>query len=313
LPQDGVLIIDKPAGITSRRAAERVREITGGSKAGHAGTLDPLATGVLVVCLDRATLLTSYLGGGIKRYDVEALLGTSTDTYDVDGKVVSMRDASGVTAAAIEAALSEFVGELQQVPPPFSAIKHQGRPLYSYARQGADVPRITRTVVIEEIALEGLAPGEAGPVARLIVACGPGTYVRSIVHDLGEKLGCGACVASLRRTASGEFSIDDSVSLDELEQLPAGSATSRAMSIEEATRGMLSVVVEGDLAGAVAMGKPLEPGAAQVPPDGVFRVLDGAGRLIALYGPARPDDEGIAARAVRVLRPWREGSSGEAA
>ena len=313
MPQDGVLILDKPAGITSRRDAERVRAIAGGAKAGHAGTLDPLATGVLVVCLDRATLLTSYLGGGTKRYHVDALLGTSTDTYDVDGNVVSRRDASRFTAEAVEGALSDFAGEIEQVPPPFSAVKHQGRPLYRYAREGAHIPNITRTVTIEELTLEGLAPGEAGPVARLVVACGPGTYVRSIVHDLGEKLGCGACVASLRRTASGEFSIDDSVSLDELEKLPAGSAASRAMSIEEATRGMPSIAVEGELADAVAMGKPLESGAAQVPPDGVFRVLDGAGSLIALYGPARPDDEGIEARAVRVLRPWREGNSGEAA
>jgi len=216
LPQDGVLILDKPAGITSRRAAERVRAIAGGAKAGHAGTLDPLATGVLVVCLDRATLLTSYLGGGTKRYHVDALLGTSTDTYDVDGNVVSRRDASRFTAEAVEGALSDFAGEIEQVPPPFSAVKHQGRPLYRYAREGAHIPNITRTVTIEELTLEGLAPGEAGPVARLVVACGPGTYVRSIVHDLGEKLGCGAYMKELIRQRVGPFDLEDAISLAKL-------------------------------------------------------------------------------------------------
>jgi len=315
LPRDWVLIIDKPAGITSRRAAEKVRHLAGCSKAGHAGTLDPLATGVLVVCLDRATLLTSYLGGGTKVYQVEALLGTSTDTYDVDGKVVATRDAAGVTAAAVEGALGSFLGEVLQVAPPFSAVKHHGRALYSYAREGADVPRITRTVAIEEIALQGLSECEAGPTATLRVACGPGTYVRSIVHDLGEELGCGACVSSLRRTASGRFDIADAVTFDELELGGEGEgATPRgAMSIEEAMSEMPGVNVGLELAEAVAMGKPIEAGSAEVPTGVVFRLQDDSGRLIALYGPARPEDEGIAARAVRVLRPHGEGNDGEAA
>ena len=313
MPADWVLIIDKPPGITSRQAAARAAELTGAAKAGHAGTLDPLATGVLVVCLGRATLLSSYLGAGTKEYQVEALLGTSTDTYDIDGKVVSRRDASGVTAAEVERALEGFVGEHEQVPPPFSAVKHGGRALYQYARKGVEIPRIERTVVIDSATLVGLSLGEEGLIARIHIVCGPGTYVRSVVYDLGEKLGCGACVASLVRTVSGVFTLADSVTLDELERLGPALAASRAISIEDATRGMPSVPVSGELATAIAMGKPLAAGAAVVPADGVFRVLDGRGKLIALYGPARSDDEGIAARAVRVLRPHGEGNDGEAA
>jgi len=313
LSADWVLIIDKPAGITSRRAAAKAGELTGAPKAGHAGTLDPLATGVLVVCLGRATLLSSYLGGGTKEYEVEALLGISTDTYDVDGKVVSRRDASGVTAERVERALEGFAGKLKQVPPPFSAVKHGGKPLYRYARRGDAVPHVERTVVIDSATLQGISLAEVGLIARIHIVCGPGTYVRSIVHDLGEELGCGACVASLVRTVSGGFTLADSVTLDELERVGPALAASRAISIEDATREMPSLPVAGELATAVSMGKPLGAGEAEVPADGVFRVLDGEGKLIALYGPARQDDEGIAARAVRVLRPYGEGNNGEAA
>ena len=312
MPTDLVLIIDKPAGMTSRKAAARACELAGASKAGHAGTLDPLATGVLVVCLDRATLLASYLGAGTKEYEVEALLGRSTDTYDVEGRTVRTGDASAVDATDIEGALAHFVGETEQLPPPFSAVKHLGKPLYHYARQGVEVPRIARTIVIDSLGLEELYPGKDGRTARIHMSCGPGTYVRSVVHEMGEALGCGACVASLVRTVSGRFTLADSVSMEDLELLGPSGAALRAVSIEDATSEMPGLAVAGEVVTAVAMGKPLASGDAPAP-EGVFRVLDENGRLIALYGPARPDDEGIAARAVRVLRPYGEGNDGEAA
>ena len=314
MPPDGVLIIDKPAGLTSRQVVSRVSSVTGGAKAGHAGTLDPLATGVLVVCIGRATLLAGYLGGGSKHYEVEALLGTETDTYDLEGKVLHRRDAANVTASDIEEAMAGMTGEVSQAPPAFSAVKHDGRRLYSYARSGEEIPRLHRTVQIDSLLLAGLVDGDGGPVASIRVDCGPGTYVRSIVHDLGRRLGCGACVKALRRTRSGAFSLQDAVDLEDLQALGETAAASRAISIEEATRHMSGITLDDEAAEAVSMGKPLLEGEGLPEiPDGVFRVLDQEGRLIALFGPARPDDEGIAARAVRVLRPYLEGGRGEAA
>jgi tRNA pseudouridine55 synthase len=310
LTPSGVLVVDKPQGLTSRRVAAQVGSLAGNVKSGHTGTLDPLATGVLVVCLGRATLLTRFLGAGPKEYDVEVLLGVETDTYDLEGAVVQVREASRVGFDEIESILGGFRGNIQQLAPPYSAVKHKGRRLYEYARQGIDVERKPRKVDIESIEITSLNDSEGKKLLRLKIICGPGAYVRSLAHDIGQRLGCGACVTGLRRLRSGAFSIDRAVTLDKLVSREAVIEESM-ITIEDATDEMPSIRVGEEGSIAVGQGKPLRldwiseifSEEKQVPAQ-TFRVLDGSGMLLALYGPRRPEDEKeIVARPVRVLRP----------
>jgi tRNA pseudouridine55 synthase len=305
-----VLVVDKPRGLTSRQVASAVGRAAGDVKSGHTGTLDPLATGVLVVCLGRATLLTRFLGGGVKEYIAEALLGVETDTYDTEGTVVKTQGASDITVQDVKVAVGDFQGRIQQFPPPYSAVKHKGRPMYQYARAGRDIERQPRTVHVES--MEVISASNLGNEVsvKFKIVCGPGTYVRSLVHDIGRRLGCGACVSQLRRLKSGIFSIETAATFDALVS-DRKNITRSIISIEEATREMPSVQVGETGAIAVGQGKPLQlewistaTSEKQGIPRKTFRVFDGSGRLLALYGPPRADDgEEIAARPVRVLRP----------
>ncbi|MCL4265559.1 MAG: tRNA pseudouridine(55) synthase TruB [Anaerolineae bacterium] len=208
---EGILNIDKPAGITSHDVVNRVRRVAGLRRVGHAGTLDPLATGVLLVCLGRATRLVEYMMGQPKTYEVVIRLGQSTDTYDADGEVVAERPCR-FTTDDLPPALAQFRGPIQQRPPIYSALKKEGQPLYKLARQGVQVEVKARAVTIYE--LEQLAFDL--PFLTLRIICSSGTYIRSLAHDLGERLGCGGHVAALRRTAVGEFTLDTAVPLDTL-------------------------------------------------------------------------------------------------
>lgn len=314
MPPDGVLIVDKPAGLTSRRVVDRLAALAGESKAGHAGTLDPLATGLLVVCLGRATLLSAYLGKGTKKYSVECSLGLVTETYDTDGRTTARADAAGVDAASIKHVLGGFIGEQKQTPPAYSAVKQDGVRLHRLARAGAEVRPRQRTVRVESIELVALREGETGPVAVLDVTCGPGTYVRSLAHDIGTALGCGACVSGLRRLASGPFSLTEALALAQLERMSVEEIRRAAMTMEEATAHMPSLTVGPQEAEAASMGKPMSLDGARALNEDVFRVIDAEGRLVALYGPPREgDDPEISARAVRVIRPHNESEGHEAA
>jgi tRNA pseudouridine55 synthase len=208
----GFLIIDKPIGMTSFSMVSLVRRLTGVRRVGHAGTLDPLASGVLPVAVGQATRLIEYLDDGSKAYEARVRFGVTTDTYDAEGMVTSERDALAVTAQAVEAALAGFIGEIEQRPPVYSAIKIAGKPLYRYAREGAAVEAASRIVRIEAIELRSYDSREA----KIAVRCGKGTYIRSIAHDLGERLGCGAHLAALRRTRSGGFGVEDAYTPDDL-------------------------------------------------------------------------------------------------
>lgn len=208
----GILNIDKPAGWTSHDVVARLRRITGVRRIGHAGTLDPLATGVLVVCVGAATRLAEYLMAGDKRYEATLRLGVETDTWDADGRVVAQGDASGVDVARFEAACARFVGEIEQTPPLYSAIKRDGQPLYRLARRGEQVRVDPRPVTIHSIALRSFTP----PLATIDVTCSKGTYIRALAHDLGVALGCGAHLAALRRLRSGAIEVDSAVALDAL-------------------------------------------------------------------------------------------------
>ena len=207
---NGVLVVDKPGGITSFDVVARVRRALGERRVGHTGTLDPMATGVLPVCVGEATKLVPFLMGGDKVYEAEALLGVTTDTLDATGTVVATADAAGVTRAAVAAALPRFVGTILQRPPMHSALRVDGRRLYELARKGVEVERAPRPVRVDAIELVTWAPPRLG----LRVRCGKGTYIRSLVADLGAALGPGAHLTALRRTRVGPFSLAQAVMLD---------------------------------------------------------------------------------------------------
>lgn len=205
---DGLLLLDKPAGRTSHDVVDEVRKAAGQREVGHAGTLDPAATGLLVILLGRALRVAEFLEGHDKEYEATFRFGVTTDTDDADGKVLSERPAS-LSREALEAAAATFVGEIEQRPPVYSAVRVGGERLHKKARRGEKVEPPLRKVRIDELRLLGLE----GADARFLIRCGKGTYVRSIARDLGEALGCGAHVAKLRRTASGPFRVEDAAPL----------------------------------------------------------------------------------------------------
>ena len=215
----GILNINKPQGPTSHDVVNRVRALTGIRRVGHAGTLDPLATGVLLVCIGRATRVAEYLMAGQKIYRARVRLGVSTDTYDAEGQVTAQAPVT-VDRAQVEAALARFRGNIRQVPPIYSAVKHKGTPLHRLARRGieaAELPLKARQVEITRLELTGWEP----PECTLAVSCSPGTYVRALAHDLGQALGCGAHLSGLTRLASGKFRLEDAIPLEEFAQAAA--------------------------------------------------------------------------------------------
>ena len=215
-PVDGILLLDKPQGYTSNQALQSVKRLLEACKAGHTGSLDPIATGLLPLCFGEATKLSQFLLDAEKRYWAVFRLGVVTDTYDSEGQVLQTRPVA-VERGALERALAQFRGEIDQVPPMYSALKRDGRPLYELARAGMEVERVPRQVTIHEILLRSFA----GDRVELEIACSKGTYIRSLAFDLGEQLGCGAHVAELRRlTVGGELTVDRAVTLAELQALP---------------------------------------------------------------------------------------------
>jgi tRNA pseudouridine55 synthase len=211
----GILNINKPRGMTSFAVVSLVRRLTGVRRVGHAGTLDPMADGVLPVCLGQAARVVEYLVGAPKVYHAAIRLGAATDTYDSEGTVVTTADPAGVTCNDVEAALAGFVGQIQQLPPMYSALKHEGQPLYRYARAGKTVPRQPRTVTVHRLELRCFEL----PVVKVEMEVGRGAYVRTVAHDLGERLGCGAHLETLTRLRSGPFSLESSTELDQFEEV----------------------------------------------------------------------------------------------
>ncbi len=213
-PISGIVLLDKPVGMSSNAASQTVKRLYQACKAGHTGSLDPLASGLLPICLGDAAKVSQFLLDADKRYEALVELGCSTTTYDAEGEVAESRPVA-VTEAALREALAGFVGWIDQVPPMFSALKQHGQPLYKLARRGITVERAPRRVRISEIHLLEYA----GTRARIEVACSKGTYIRSLAHDLGQALGCGAHLAGLRRLGTGVFSLQDAVTLTALEAM----------------------------------------------------------------------------------------------
>jgi len=210
---DGILNINKPQGETSFSIVATVKRLTGVRRVGHAGTLDPEATGVLPICLGQGTRVIEFLVDATKIYRAQIELGVSTDTYDSSGKIIQKGDPSGITQQQLEAALASFCGLISQIPPMYSAVKHHGKRLYQLARAGIQVERKSRLTRIHLIELLDWQP----PVVTIEVVCGKGTYIRSLAHDLGQALGCGANLTRLTRLRCGLFDIMDAVSMPQLE------------------------------------------------------------------------------------------------
>ncbi|HEX2028304.1 MAG TPA: tRNA pseudouridine(55) synthase TruB, partial [Nitriliruptorales bacterium] len=268
-----------------------VRRITRQRRVGHTGTLDPGATGVLIVCLGRGTRLVRFLQEGRKTYLAEVVLGVETTTQDTSGEVVAERSAADVDERALCAALAGFVGDLEQVPPMVSAVKVGGERLYEKARRGEVVERTPRRVTVHELVLESFQAGRRAR-ATLLATCSSGTYVRTLAHDLGRALGCGGSLGALRRLANGPFTLDDAVTVEELERRAEdASLDQRLLSLEQATRAMPQRRVGLATARAVASGRPLPPTGERGP---VAVVLEGpTPRLLGVYsdrgGQARPE------------------------
>ncbi len=278
---DGVLNIRKHEGPTSHDLVYRARQIFSQKRVGHAGTLDPMATGVLVVCLGKATRIVEYLMGTPKEYRARMALGQVTDSQDSTGIVLAEKDASGINREQLERAIEEFVGEIEQIPPMVSAIKHQGKPLYKLAREGKTIERTPRKLNVYSIQLLNFVPGKLAE-AEILVGCSSGTYIRTLCHDIGEKLGCGGHMSMLERTKVGVFSIENAVTIEELENAKAEDRLEEyVLSINNALGAMPAVVLRSGDVDSVLHGNTV--GIDGLPENGdIVRILAPDGDLIGL-------------------------------
>jgi len=276
---DGILVVDKPCGMTSHDVVVQVRRLTGQKRVGHAGTLDPMAAGVLIVCLGRATRVVEYLTGLDKTYRAVIRLGVETDTYDADGQVVATRSVN-LSETDLRGALSRFVGEIDQVPPMYSALKREGRRLYKLARKGVEVERPPRRVKVYDITLRAWQ-ADGQPEATIDVRCSSGTYIRSLAHDLGAVLGCGAHLTALTRLASGSFTLDEAVKLADLEGLANVQGLLRPL--DAALQGLPAITLDADQARRVTRGQAiLWNGVEASTADSLYRVYNPDGTVVAI-------------------------------
>lgn len=224
---NGIILLDKRLGVSSNRALQEVRRLFNANKAGHTGSLDPLATGLLPLCFGEATKVSAMMLDDNKRYQAVVKLGVMTDTGDAEGEIIEQKPVPELTQQLIEDCLNGFVGEIDQVPPMYSALKHNGRKLYELAREGKTVERKARRISIFELKLLD----STADSLTLDVFCSKGTYIRSLAEDIGHKLGCGGTITALRRTQSGQFKLEDALTIEQCQ----------AMSLEQLTAGLLAV------------------------------------------------------------------------
>lgn len=276
---NGIIVLDKPEGLSSAQALAKVKRLMGARKAGHAGTLDPFATGLLICCIGQATRLARFFVQGLKTYDALLHLGVTTDTQDVTGRVTGRVAVPELDWSASERILKEFQGPQMQQPPVFAALKHQGTPLYELARQGRPVQKPPRPVMISAMRLQ-----EVGlPQVRFTVTCSAGTYIRSLCADIGQRIGCGGHLAKLRRIECGGFSLADAVTLEELATLPCAERTDRLIPMGIALRQMPVVVADSPLLEHMGQGRSLDSVELPVEPaDRFVKVVDRQGQLKAV-------------------------------
>jgi tRNA pseudouridine55 synthase len=271
---DGALLLDKPLGLTSNAALQRAKRALGARKAGHAGTLDPLASGLLIVLFGEATKFAGPLLESEKEYLATLKLGEKTSTADAEGEVLERKDVN-VTAAQVAEVLQRFRGDIEQMPPMYSALKRDGVPLYKLARRGETVERSRRPVRIEELEALKFAP----PLLELRVRCSKGTYVRTLAEDIGAALGTGAHLAALRRTASGLFKLADAIDLAALEALPAPDRAARLLPLDSLLAQLPRVELDAALAAKLRNGQAVRVAPL---PEGVSAVYGPGGALIGL-------------------------------
>lgn len=251
-PIDGVLLLDKPLGYSSNQALQKVKWLFQAAKAGHTGTLDPLATGVLPICLGEATKFAQYLTDADKSYVARVQFGVTTTTGDAEGEVMS-RHAVTFNQAQLLAVIQQFEGAIEQVPPMYSALKHEGKALYTYAREGIEITRQARSVYIQKITLNTYADG----IAEISVTCSKGTYIRTLGEDIGRALGCGAHLVSLRRTASASYDIAQTISLEALEQLTLEQRDQILLPVDSAIESIPKIVLNADAAYYLLQGQSI--------------------------------------------------------
>ena len=273
---NAVINLNKPKGISSQQAVTRVKRITGVKKAGHAGTLDPMATGILLVCTGEATKITRFLSDLDKEYLAVMKLGEKTDTYDSEGTVIQKSEGFSLQRQDIEDVLAGFRGTIEQTPPMFSALKMAGRPLYSLARRGIMVERARREVTIFGIEIAGFSL----PFVEMRISCSKGTYIRSLCNDIGEILGMGAHITSLQRTRIGRFHIEDSITLDELQECP--DAGNVFVGIDDALGHLEEISLDEREFTRAKNGLSVTQYAPGLPRESFVRVKDPSGRLFAI-------------------------------
>ena len=282
---DGVLLLDKPVGWTSNAALQQAKRLYRAEKAGHTGTLDPAASGLLPICFGEATKFAHMLLDADKSYVATIRLGVTTSTGDVEGEVVCEQPVR-VECEDVAAVLPRFVGRIQQRPPRYAALKYRGRNYYEYARAGVDIPRTARNVVVKELALERWS----SPEAQLRISCGKGTYVRALAEDIGEALGCGAHLAQLRRTATGGFGLASAATFDMLEELSEGARDLRLLKPDALVGALPRVDLAPEEAARVRHGQAIARA----------ELADGAYRTYASNAFA-----GVAHSSQGRLQPWR--------
>ncbi len=274
---DGIVNVNKPTGMTSHDVVYRLRRILGIRKIGHTGTLDPDASGVLPMCVGKGTKLAEHLTASDKCYRAELTLGAITDTQDASGEVLERFDVN-VSKECLENTLREFVGEIEQVPPMYSAIKIGGKKLYELAREGKTVERAARKITIHSVEIEEF--DEVSGKARLSVNCSKGTYIRTLCNDIGLRLGCGGYMSALERTRSGRFSIEDSFTLEEIEKMAADGDFGFMISVSDALSEHERVVLGRRDTYRICNGLRFSVGSLEE--NKIYRAFDEDGRFLAL-------------------------------
>lgn len=294
---DGILILDKPIGVSSNQALQQLRRLFRARKAGHCGSLDPLATGVLPICLGQATKFSSYLLGAHKTYRATCRLGQTTTTGDAEGEVVERRPVA-VDSQRLSQVLPQFIGKIEQVPPMYSALKHKGKRLYQLAREGRQVERLPRQVEIFELEPLSLDSDKL----EIEVRCSKGTYIRTLAEDIGNALGCGAHLIALRRIAVDTLTEQDSFSIEKLQQIASEDATTidqLLLPVTVALAAFIELQLDADASIDICHGKRVK--LADSPAPGLYRLVSVEGVFIGL-GEVRPDAELVPKRLMNTAR-----------
>ncbi len=276
----GIVLVDKPEQMSSAAAVARIKKLTKAKKAGHAGTLDPEATGLLLCPVNKATRLSRFFLHGWKSYEALLVLGAETDTQDAAGRVTERRTVPELDPYRLQVVMDQFQGEISQIPPAYSALKHKGRPLYEYARNGHPVQKPARRVSIEHIALQRLEP----PEVAFFLRCSAGTYIRTLCADIGRSLGCGAYLKTLRRTESCGFHVDEAWTPGKIEEMAAaGRIGDCLIPMSRALRGMAAHTADKALTNKIKYGKMIYLHDVDgMPETGYIKILDAEENLLAV-------------------------------